>query len=84
MKRYRVKPDAYLSLKDYDPDGTGDYKKNDDDKEAAKQETEKLALKLGRLQDRLYANGSSALLIGSVMPDTGSWGPECDWTYRGR
>ena len=70
MKRYRVRPDTCLSLKDYDPDATGDYKKNDDDKGAAKEETEKLVLKLGRLQDRLYANGSNALLIVLQGMDT--------------
>ena len=70
MKRYRVKPDSCLSLDDYDPDKTGDYKKNDDDKQAAKEETEKLILKLGSLQDRLYANGNSALLIVLQGMDT--------------
>ena len=70
MKRYRVKPDACLSLKDHDPDETGDYKKNGADKDAAKEETEKMVLKLGRLQDRLYANGSKALLIVLQGMDT--------------
>ena len=70
MKRYRVKPDSCLSLDDYDPDKTGDYKNNDDDKQAAKEETEKLILKLGSLQDRLYANGNSALLIVLQGMDT--------------
>ena len=70
MKRYRVKPDTSFSLKDYDPNDTGEYNKKDADKDAAKKETEKLVLKLGRLQDRLYANGSSALLIVLQGMDT--------------
>jgi PPK2 family polyphosphate:nucleotide phosphotransferase len=70
MKRYRIKLDSCPSLKEYDPDDTGDYKKNNDDKEAAKAETEKLILELGRLQDRLYANGSKALLIVLQGMDT--------------
>src|SRR5688572_1904112 len=36
MKRYRVKPASRLSLKEHDPDDTGDYKKNDQGKAAAK------------------------------------------------
>jgi PPK2 family polyphosphate:nucleotide phosphotransferase len=70
MKRYRIKPDTCLSLKQYDPDDIGDYKKNDEDKAAAKEETEKLIMKLGRLQDRLYANSNRALLIVLQGMDT--------------
>ena len=36
MNRYRVKPDSRVRLKDYDPDDTGDYKKNDDGKRLQK------------------------------------------------
>ncbi|HKE61535.1 MAG TPA: polyphosphate kinase 2 family protein [Nitrospira sp.] len=70
MKRYRVKHDSNLSLKQYDPDETGDYKKNDDGKTAAKEETEKLIAKVSRLQERLYANGNRALLIVLQGMDT--------------
>jgi PPK2 family polyphosphate:nucleotide phosphotransferase len=70
MKRYLVKPGCELSLKEYDPDETGDYKKNDDDKSAAREKTEKLILKLEQLQDRLYANGERALLIVLQGMDT--------------
>jgi len=28
VKRYRVKPGENLSLKEFDPDDTGEYKKN--------------------------------------------------------
>ena len=39
MKRYRVKSGAKFSLKQYDPDDTGEYKKSDQGKEKAKAET---------------------------------------------
>ena len=39
MKRYCVKPGKGLLLKQYDPDDTGDYKKNEQGKEKAKAET---------------------------------------------
>src|SRR6476660_703664 len=70
MKRYLVKPGCSLSLKEYDPDETGDYKKNDDDKAEAKEKTEKLITKLRQLQDRLYANGKRSLLIVLQGMDT--------------
>ena len=70
MNRYRVKPDSRVRLKDYDPDDTDEYKKNDEAKAAAKKQVEWLATKLGQLQERLYANGSSALLIVLQGMDT--------------
>ena len=70
MKRYRVKHDSNLSLKQYDPDESGDYKTNEDGKAAAKEETEKLIAKVSRLQERLYANGNRALLIVLQGMDT--------------
>ena len=70
MKRYRVKHDSNLSLKQFDPDETGDYKTNEDGKAAAKEETEKLIAKVSRLQERLYANGNRALLIVLQGMDT--------------
>jgi len=63
MKRYRVKPRSKLSLKKFDPDNTGDYKKSDDGKASAKAETETCIAKISRLQERLYANGDRSLLI---------------------
>ena len=36
MKEYRVKPDSQLSLDTYDPDDTGEYKKNEQGKGKAK------------------------------------------------
>ena len=70
MKRYRVKPASRLSLKDHDPDDTGDYKKNDEGKAAAKAETEKHIARVSRLQERLYGNNSRALLIVLQGMDT--------------
>jgi PPK2 family polyphosphate:nucleotide phosphotransferase len=70
MKRYRVKPASRLSLKDHDPDDTGDYRKNDEGKAAAKAETEKHIDRVSRLQERLYGNNSRALLIVLQGMDT--------------
>ena len=70
MKAYRVKPRKSLKLKSFDPDETGDYKKNDDGKATAKAETERLVARMGKLQERLYANGSRALLVVLQGMDT--------------
>ncbi len=70
MKRYRVKSGAKLSLKQYDPDDTGEYKKSDQGKEKAKAETAKLIAGLEGLQERLYANATRSLLIVLQGMDT--------------
>jgi PPK2 family polyphosphate:nucleotide phosphotransferase len=70
MKDYRVKPGTKLNLAKFDPDETGDYKKNDDGKTAAKAETAKLIAKLDRFQERLYANAKQSLLIVLQGMDT--------------
>lgn len=70
MKQYRVRPGRRLSLKRYDPDDTGEYKKNDDGKAAAKAETDACIASVSRLQERLYANGTRALLIVLQGMDT--------------
>ena len=70
MEQYRVKPGCRLSLKQHDPDEIGDYKKSDNCKSVAKEETEKLIKKMSWLQDRLYANGNRALLIVLQGMDT--------------
>src|SRR5262245_18317618 len=70
MNRYRVKPGCRVLLKDYDPDDTGDDKKSDDGKSAAKKEVERLVLRLDQLQERLYASGSRSLLIVLQGMDT--------------
>ena len=63
MEDYRIKPGSAVSLKAFDPDDTGRYKKHDRGKAKAKAATEGLIAKLDQLQERLYANGNQALLI---------------------
>ena len=70
MKRYRLIPCGKFSLKQYDPDDTGDYKQNDQGKEKAKAETAKLIASLDGLQERLYANATGSLLIVLQGMDT--------------
>ena len=70
MKRYCVKGDRTLSLGHYDPDDTGEYKKNDQGKAKAKAETAKLIARLDGLQERLYANATRSLLIVLQGMDT--------------
>src|SRR5215510_6009756 len=70
MNKYRVDPNTKLILKDFDPDETGDYKKNDQGKERAKVKTTELVARLDGLQERLFANGDRALLIVLQGMDT--------------
>jgi PPK2 family polyphosphate:nucleotide phosphotransferase len=70
MNKYRVGPNTKLNLKDYDPDETGDYKKNEQGKEQARVKTSALIERLDGLQERLYANGNRALLIVLQGMDT--------------
>src|SRR4051812_29990792 len=59
MKKYRIKPDKRLDLKDYDPRDSGDYK----NEEEAAARTEHLRQKLDKLQERLYTEGKRSLLV---------------------
>ena len=70
MESYRIKPGSRLKLKAFDPDDTGRCKKNEKGKAEAKAQTEKLAARLGELQERLYAGGQRALLIVLQGMDT--------------
>ena len=70
MKRYRIKPGSKLKLNRFDPNDTGDYKKNDQGKDKAKAETGKLIASLDGLQERLYANAARSLLIVLQGMDT--------------
>ena len=70
MKEYRVKPDSQLNLDRCDPDDTGEYKNTDQGKEKAKAVTVQLIGRLGKLQQRLYANGNRAVLIVLQGMDT--------------
>ncbi|HLX63026.1 MAG TPA: polyphosphate kinase 2 family protein [Planctomycetota bacterium] len=67
MKHYRVKPDKRVNLDDYDAHDTGGYKHE----EEVADRTEKLRQKLDALQERLYAEGSRAVLIVLQGIDTG-------------
>ena len=57
--RYRVKKGARLHLREHDAGDTGDYR----NEEPAVERTERLRQKLDPLQERLYAEGTRALLI---------------------
>jgi PPK2 family polyphosphate:nucleotide phosphotransferase len=70
VKRYRVKPGEKLSLKAFNPDDTGEYKKNEQGKEKAKAELGKFIARLDGLQERLYANATRSLLIVLQGMDT--------------
>jgi PPK2 family polyphosphate:nucleotide phosphotransferase len=70
MEEYRVKPGSKLNLEKYDPGGTGDYKKTDQEKKKAKAMTAELTAKLDPLQERLYANADRSLLIVLQGMDT--------------
>jgi PPK2 family polyphosphate:nucleotide phosphotransferase len=70
MEQYRVKAGSRVNLKRHDPEDTGDYKKNEDGKATAKAETEKLVAGMGKLQERLYANGNRSLLVVLQGMDT--------------
>jgi PPK2 family polyphosphate:nucleotide phosphotransferase len=70
VKHYRVKPGDELSLKEFDPDDTGEYRKNEQGKAKAKAETAKLITRLGGLQERLYAGATRSLLIVLQGMDT--------------
>jgi PPK2 family polyphosphate:nucleotide phosphotransferase len=70
IKSYRIKPGTQLQLDRWDPDETGDYKKNERAKEKAKAETARLIERISALQERLYGNGSRALLIVLQGMDT--------------
>jgi PPK2 family polyphosphate:nucleotide phosphotransferase len=63
MTDYRIKPGCRFTLKQFDPDDTGRYKKNDEKKAKAKSAAARYIAKLDQLQERLYANRSKALLI---------------------
>jgi PPK2 family polyphosphate:nucleotide phosphotransferase len=67
MKHYRVNPGERLNLHDHDARDTGDYKSKED----AADRTEHLRQKLDALQERLYAEGSRAVLVVLQGIDTG-------------
>lgn len=70
MKDYRIRPGRRFAMSAVDPEDTGSYKKNDGGKTKAKAVTEKLIAQLDQLQERLYANGTKALLLVLQSMDT--------------
>jgi len=70
MNAYRIEPGCRLALKRFDPDDTGAYKKNEDGKAKAKAAADERIATLDQLQERLYANGTRALLIVLQGMDT--------------
>ena len=66
MKAYRIKPDRRLNLRDHDPRDTGDFKSE----EQAEGRAEELKQRLEALQERLYAEGSRAVLVVLQGMDT--------------
>jgi PPK2 family polyphosphate:nucleotide phosphotransferase len=59
MTHYRVTPDTRVHLHDHDAGDTGDYTSQ----EETADRTERLRQKLDALQERLYAEGSRAVLV---------------------
>ena len=70
MKTYQVPPGCRLKLKKFDPDDTGSSKKMRNGKAKAKARTAALTVRLGDLQERLYAGGQRALLVVLQGMDT--------------
>ncbi|MBS0170636.1 MAG: polyphosphate kinase 2 family protein [Nitrospira sp.] len=70
MNGYRIKPGGNVALAQFDPDDTGRYHKHDKGKAKAKLDTTTVIATLDQLQERLYANGSRALLLVLQGMDT--------------
>lgn len=68
MKKYRVKPDSKINLKDFDPDDKSEF---DGDKKDAGAELDRLTDELDDLQERLYAESKRAVLFVIQAMDTG-------------
>jgi PPK2 family polyphosphate:nucleotide phosphotransferase len=71
MKKYIVRPGKKVKLHQWNPNDTGNFPDNDEGKESAKAQTQKILSKLDDLQELLYASGSRALLIVLQAMDTG-------------
>ena len=68
MKKYRVRADAKIELKDFSPDDKGEF---GGDKNQAKTELDELTDELDDLQERLYAESKRAVLFVIQAMDTG-------------
>ena len=70
MKEHQVKPGSKVDLEKIDPDGTGEYKANDEGKAKAEAATQEVLEKLRKLQERLFGNANRALLVVLQGMDT--------------
>ncbi len=68
MKKYRVKPDSPIELKNFAPDDKSEF---DGDKKDAEAELQELTDELDSLQERLYAESKRAVLFVIQAMDTG-------------
>ena len=66
--KYLVKPRMKVKLSDWDPNDTSEFKGNKDEGET---ETEKMKLKLGELQEVLFAEHKHKVLVVLQAMDTG-------------
>jgi len=71
MKRYRVRPNQKIKLKKIKAGDTGDFPENEEGKERAAAETQKILSELDEQQELLYANAKRALLVVLQAMDTG-------------
>ena len=70
MKLHRIPAGSKVNLAEIAPDDTGNYSSNDKGKAAAEEDIQALLEKLRRLQERLYARSTQALLIVLQAMDT--------------
>jgi PPK2 family polyphosphate:nucleotide phosphotransferase len=71
MKQHQIAPGAKVDLQKINPNETGDYGQDEKEKARAQEDTRARLDKLTRLQERLYAASSQALLIILQAMDTG-------------
>ena len=66
--KYQLTGKKKISLKDFDPDETSEYKGS---KNKAKEELTKIVSEISQLQEKLYAEGKQKLLVIIQTTDTG-------------
>src|SRR4051812_11871123 len=68
MKKYRIKPDSKIKLRDFDPNDKSEF---GGDKKDAEAELNELSAEMDILQERLYAENKRAVLFVIQALDTG-------------
>lgn len=68
MQQYKVKPNSKVDISKWNPNDTGEFKGG---KEAGLAEVGKLTVRLGELQELLYAEGKHKVLVVLQAMDTG-------------